>query len=840
MKNYRQLVQELPSRTVIFVFGRFNPPTTGHELLFKVVKKLATQNKADHAIYASRTQDKKKNPLPVDRKIHYLKTMFHGFNFVAANENERSFIEAATHLNKKYQNIIMVAGSDRVSEYETLLNKYNGKNFNYQTIQVVSAGERDPDSDSAAGMSASKMRAAASKGNYKDFKKGLPTSVRDIDGKLLMNEIRTGMGLDAIKEEIKFTVDSLRERYFKGEIYHIGDIVESKGEQFEIVDRGSNYITVVNDTGKLSRKWIQDVKVIGALVQEDIQPGYAPKEITYKGYTTKNLHHSADAAKAFQATIERSTKGLVPNDPVAILNAIKATDTYMKLNDMHLEQGKVPDEKEMKHWIDSHDVAKKSLDKLGEFPHHLDYWNTHKTELQLMSNNFKETGQGEFNEDLTNKTIKSSDTIKVARIIGDMLGVENAERISSPSQLINLGMRRIKNKVMRPEMLNVLSKMLKLADELNIKYDKNAIPAKLKESVEVNKKSNFNAAGDILRYVDYIKLMKMNKGIVDKDIETDEKPDTNPGHTFGSDHQIRRRKVKYATEAKTSLDKACWKGYEAIGLKKKNGKMVPNCVPEETEIEEDVYASDYKVNQDTGRKFKAHRINFANSKANSKPDDTPDEDEDKKEYKKGIKEADEVKIGNVYPVKDDEADMGDEEDKGFYPFFEQSDDEVPEHEIDKMVDTINHEDDIIDLYDDDELIMVDDETGEEVKDDIQESQELIEVLSKVERIRSRIRFARTKAKRSRKLKIALKRHSSVPVINRRAGRLAIKLLKKRLAKKPLDKLSVGEKERIERIIAKRKPLLKRIAMKLVSRIRKIETARLTHKKATKGSGVGGF
>ena len=80
----------------------------------------------------------------------------------------------------------------------------------------------------------------------------------------------------------------------------------------------------------------------------------------------------------------------------------------------------------------------------------------------------------------------------------------------------------------------------------------------------------------------------------------------------------------------------------------------------------------------------------------------------------------------------------------------------------------------------------------------------------------------------------------MPIINRRAGRLAIKLMKKRLAKKPLNKLSIGEKERIERLLAKRRPLIKRIAMKLVPRVRKIETARLAHKKATKGSSIGGF
>ena len=231
MKNYRQLVKELPSKSIVFAFGRFNPPTTGHELLFKVVQKLAKSHNADHVIYASRTQDKKKNPLSVDRKIHFLKLMFKNVTFAAANDNERTFLEVAKNLNKKYKNLIMVAGSDRVSEMEATLNKYNGKEYKFDTIQVVSAGERDPDADDAAGMSASKMRAIAAKGDYISFKKGLPSTVRDIDGRRLMNEIRQAMGLDPIKEDVKFRIDVLRDKYFKGEIYHIGDIVETAGQQ---------------------------------------------------------------------------------------------------------------------------------------------------------------------------------------------------------------------------------------------------------------------------------------------------------------------------------------------------------------------------------------------------------------------------------------------------------------------------------------------------------------------------------------------------------------------------------------------------------------------------------
>ena len=806
MKKYRQLVKELPSKSVVFAFGRFNPPTTGHELLIKVVQKLAKSNNADHVIYASRTQDKKKNPLSVDRKIHYLKLMFKGINFAAANDQERTFIEAAKALNKKYKNIIMVAGSDRVADYERLLNTYNGKDFHFDTIQVVSAGERDPDADDASGMSASKMRTLATKGDYKQFKKGLPSSVRDIDGKLLMNEIRQAMGLDPIKEQVKFDVDELREKYFKGEIFHIGDIVESNEQQFEIVDRGSNYLTVVNENGELSKKWIKDVQIVEIKnfkqFAEDIQPGYAPKEITYKGYTTKNLHHSADAAKAFQSTIERADKGLVPNDPVAILNALKATDTYMKLNDMHLEQGKKPDEKEVAEWIQAHDAAKKSLDKVGEFPHHLGYWEAHKTELEFMGAN-KPT---DMEESLSTKTIKpTQDKLKVARVIADMLGVDKAESSSNPEQLVNSGLRKLKSKQVNKDLLGVVSKMLDLADEVGIKYDANLRPQKLKEQnddllVPNPKKSNYNIATDILRYSDYMKLKKMNQGkkVAEAEKELD-LPHTTPGSTLDTNPQLRRAKVKKLTEE---------------------------------EIEEDMATADYKINPETGRKYRAHRINFANSKANAKPDDTPNEDEDESEYKNSLKKEEKiVKVSKVAPVKDDSESLNAIGNKGYDPFFKEED-EMDDDELDKIADNVSDDEVVDHCYDDDEFVIVDDETGEEIKE---EADLVSEVLSRSERLRAKARFARSKSKRERKTKIALKRYSPAPVINSRARKLAIKLMKKRLVRgRDLSKLSVGEKERIERVIEKRKKIINRLAMRLVPRIRQIEKSRLSHHKTTKG------
>jgi hypothetical protein len=169
----------------------------------------------------------------------------------------------------------------------------------------------------------------------------------------------------------------------------------------------------------------------------------------------------------------------------------------------------------------------------------------------------------------------------------------------------------------------------------------------------------------------------------------------------------------------------------------------------------------------------------------------------------------------------------------FDPFFEEvedKEDHISDQEIDKMVDKLDKLEDILDVYEDDEIELVDSETGEVIKhDDIKE--ELVsEVLSRSERLRAKVRFAQSASKRKRAIKISLRSRSSTSKINIRARRLAITLMKQRIAKKPLISLSIGEKERIEKIIQRRKKVIARIAMKLTSRIRKIENDRMGHKK----------
>ena len=168
MKNFKELL-EARGDTAVFTFGRFNPPTTGHEKLIDALAKQQSRNAGSIMyVYPSHSQNPKKDPLPHALKIAYMRKMFPKYKSNIVAGKERNAIEIAVSLHKKgHKSIVMVVGSDRVSEFERLLNKYNGVEaahgyYGFDNIEVVSAGERDPDAEGVTGMSASKMRAAAS------------------------------------------------------------------------------------------------------------------------------------------------------------------------------------------------------------------------------------------------------------------------------------------------------------------------------------------------------------------------------------------------------------------------------------------------------------------------------------------------------------------------------------------------------------------------------------------------------------------------------------------------------------------------------------------------------
>jgi nicotinic acid mononucleotide adenylyltransferase len=166
---------EQKNKTAVITFGRFSPPTIGHEKLVNKIKDVASARKADPMVFASHTQDKKKNPLSYDDKTHFLQI---AFGSIVKKTSARTIIEVAKELSGKYDELVVVVGSDRVPEFQKLLDTYNGKEYNFKNIEVVSAGERDPDADDVSGMSASKLRAVAAAKDFETFKKGLPSKLK--------------------------------------------------------------------------------------------------------------------------------------------------------------------------------------------------------------------------------------------------------------------------------------------------------------------------------------------------------------------------------------------------------------------------------------------------------------------------------------------------------------------------------------------------------------------------------------------------------------------------------------------------------------------------------------
>ena len=255
------------SETLTLAFGRFNPPTVGHEKLLKMASKTAAGG--DLKIYPSRTQDAKKNPLDPDMKVSYMRKMFPDFEKNIVNDDEmRSIFNVLQAADGEYKNVTIIVGSDRQAEFENLATKYNGELYNFDEIRVVSAGVRDADAEGVEGMSASKMRKAVADDDFEAFKRGVPASVKDADAQALFDAVRTGMGVKKQKVtaemwEIapRFDARGLREQFVNGLIYNIGDIVESlnTGLIGKIIRRGTNHLICVTEEDHMFKSWIRDV-----------------------------------------------------------------------------------------------------------------------------------------------------------------------------------------------------------------------------------------------------------------------------------------------------------------------------------------------------------------------------------------------------------------------------------------------------------------------------------------------------------------------------------------------------------------------------------------------------
>lgn len=255
--------------SVVITFGRFNPPHIGHQKLLDRVADEAYKDGSDYMIYPSQSHDPKKNPLDFDSKTNVMQTIFpqHAGNIVSDPSGGRNIFDVLKGLHAQgYDNVKIVVGDDRVKEFTNITGKYNGKTYNFGKLDIVSAGERDPDSDDVEGMSASKMRKAAQENDYDSFKKGLPSDVSAENAKAIYMQLRRSMNLEEELYHIAPKLDSmsLREEYFMKNIFNVGDIVESltTGVIGKIIVRGSNYVIMIDEEGRSFRTWLENITEI--------------------------------------------------------------------------------------------------------------------------------------------------------------------------------------------------------------------------------------------------------------------------------------------------------------------------------------------------------------------------------------------------------------------------------------------------------------------------------------------------------------------------------------------------------------------------------------------------
>ena len=251
--------------TLTVAFGRFNPPTTGHEKLLDTVS--TSSDDGDYVIVPSRSQDKKKNPLDADSKVEVMKQMFpnHSGKIVNDPANRTIFDVLKKAHNDGYSGVRIVGGADRQKEFDKLVNTYNGKMYQFDKVEVRSAGDRDPDGEGVEGMSASKQRKYAADNDFKGFLQGVPSAMNKEMAKQLFSNIRRGMkieeGWNLWEIAPKFDWKNLRENYMNKKVFNIGDTVENlnNGLVGRIIRRGTSYLICVTEDRIMFKSWLKDV-----------------------------------------------------------------------------------------------------------------------------------------------------------------------------------------------------------------------------------------------------------------------------------------------------------------------------------------------------------------------------------------------------------------------------------------------------------------------------------------------------------------------------------------------------------------------------------------------------
>ena len=279
--------------TLTVAFGRFNPPHAGHGKLIGVAAESAEGDNSDYMIIPSRSEKPKTDPMDADSKVEIMRSLFPEHSERIVNDpNIRTIFDVLKKAhNDGYAGVRIVGGSDRADAFDRLSTDYNGKLYQFDTLETINAGERDADSEGMEGFSASRMRLAAQENDFKAFYNQLHNEVEVLDenGEFVIDE-KTGepvmemipiMEKEPAKEYFKkvrqamkleegwslwqiapkLDWKNLRENYIKENIFKIGQLVENfhTGLIGRILRRGTNYLICVTEDNIMFKSWIKDV-----------------------------------------------------------------------------------------------------------------------------------------------------------------------------------------------------------------------------------------------------------------------------------------------------------------------------------------------------------------------------------------------------------------------------------------------------------------------------------------------------------------------------------------------------------------------------------------------------
>ena len=667
MRRFLELIEQ--KENIVFTFGRFNPPTTGHEKLIKKVASVAGSN--PFRIYPSYSQNQKKDPLPFALKIAYMRKMFSKYaRNIVADKDARTAINIAVKLyDEGFKNLTMVVGSDRVKEFSSLLKNYNGVEgkrhgfYKFDSINVVSAGERDPDAEGISGMSASKMRAAAYDGDFDSFVQGVPVGFKD--AKKLYLDVRKYMGIREERDMGEMNdFETLRDMYLTGKLWNIGDIVEANGVEGRIIRKGTNYVAFNDSTGKVHKAWLHEITLN--------ERNYASE---YKNY------HSRPEQIARRSSRNKARR-------VMGINAIKGMDVGHKDNDPmnnnpdnlknenpsdNRREPRLRDKK-----LDEIDIPYLIKNVIHRITHPKQYKDMIKDYIKRVANKDTRTSNGSILFDIArdnqlsrakplvdyiNKLVSKGQLPKELKAQYKFTEFKNFIDIDKTN--LNEKIEGLANKAKKSGMPYSILK--KVYDRGMAAWKTGHRPGTTPQQWAMARVNSFvTKSSGTWGKADADLAKKVRGEEVKQDPDIKDREGTQPAKYYAKDTEgdemspsTKRKRATHFAKKKTGpapgdatattkpsqhtkkfkqmygemkeepccddcLDEEnpCWDGYKQVGMKMKNGKRVPNCVPEETEVNSwgEITEKDDKsgkeLNNPTRGDVKKYKVYVKNDKGN--------------------------------------------------------------------------------------------------------------------------------------------------------------------------------------------------------------------------------